>query len=238
MNALRARLEPGILEAAQALAVGADPALSPEMVAKVARALLVEADRYDDPRARFMDPSILTATGEYFDFTRPEAFSWNPEVLAAGLRAARFTAQTRTPGTYTIAQHSVLASHAVSPAFQFEALMHDAHEGLVGDIATPLKILLPDYRAVEDRCELAMRRHFHLPDKMSREVKHVDLVMLATEKRDIMPNPDDVWDMLADVAPLKKTIKVWREERARAAFLARFHKLWPKHLARLGIPLP
>ncbi|ARB14274.1 putative HD superfamily hydrolase [Caulobacter phage Ccr5] len=191
----------------------------------LAQALVDEAATYEDRRLAFMHPSILCANGEYYDFTDPDAFSWDIEVIAAGLRAPRFTAQTRSLGTYSILQHSVLASYIVPKGFELEALLHDAQESVLGDKATPFKILLPDYKHYEDAAERAVRRKYGLPETMSREVKHADVVMLATEKRDIMPNPEDEWEMLRDIKPLDFPIEVWDVEHARKVFLDRFADL-------------
>uniref|UniRef100_A0AB74UMK0 HD superfamily hydrolase n=1 Tax=Caulobacter phage BL57 TaxID=3348355 RepID=A0AB74UMK0_9VIRU len=191
----------------------------------LAQALVDEAATYEDRRLAFMHPSILCANGEYYDFTDPDSFSWDIEVIAAGLRAPRFTAQTRSKGTYSILQHSVLASYNVPKGFELEALLHDAQESVLGDKATPFKILLPDYKHYEDLAERAVRRRYGLPETMSPEVKHADLVMLATEKRDIMPNPEDEWEMLKAVKPSEYPIEVWDVEHARKVFLARFADL-------------
>ncbi|AFU86540.1 deoxyribonucleoside 5' monophosphate phosphatase [Caulobacter phage CcrRogue] len=199
--------------------------LAESEVRVLANALLREEARYEDRRLAFMHPSILCANGEYYDFTNPDAFSWDIQVIAAGLRAPRFTAQTRSKGTYSIAQHSLLASYIVPKGFELEALLHDAQESVLGDKATPFKILLPDYKHYEDIAEASVRRRYGLPPTMSPEVKHADLVMLATEKRDIMPNPEDEWAMLKGVETLPFEIEVWDVERARDAFIARFADL-------------
>lgn len=226
------------VEIAEAVVAGAYPAdMLSEVAAHVlAAALLRERDRAHDYRFAFMDPSILCANGEYFEFLAPEDFSWDPTVLAAGCRAPRFTGQTRTPGTYSINQHEVLGAEELlvrgaSPSVAFEFLMHDSHEGIYGDMATPFKILLPDYKEHEDRGEAAMRARYFLPAKMTSAVKAMDLIMLGTEKRDIMPNPEDEWAMLRDVEPLASPIVVWDVEYARDRWLKLFNILWPQHEA-------
>jgi len=178
----------------------------------------------EDPRAQIMEPSIQTITGEYFNFLKPEEFSWDIEALAHGLAyQCRFTGHTRF--FYSIALHSVLASYLVEPEFAFEALMHDSHEFAYGDMATPLKILCPDYRRLEDQGEAAMRAHYGLPAQKSPEVKRADLIMLATEKRDIMPDSDHNWGILKGVVPCNRPIGELDPEAAKRFFLNRFAEL-------------
>lgn len=177
-----------------------------------------------------MYPSIQLASGEYFDFLNPCDTPLSIEDIAAGLsRMCRFNGQLgdhlSTNAIYTIAQHSVLASENCEPGYEFEALMHDTAESVIADITSPLKQLLPCYKTVETRVESCIAKTFGLPAVMSAPVKTVDLRMLATEKRDLMPRRDDddvVWSMLKGVEPLPFTIEPWTPGEARARFLHRF----------------
>jgi 5'-deoxynucleotidase YfbR-like HD superfamily hydrolase len=185
-----------------------------------------------DPRLAFMDPSIMTASGQYFNFVRPEDFDWNLPDVAHGLAFQnRFGGHTNRP--YCIAQHSVLASETVEdPNDAFEALLHDAHEFAFLDMMTPFKIILPDYRRYEHHGETVMRQVFGLPPKMSPGVKRADLVMLATEKRDLMHSKGGEWGMLKGVEPRFLPISPLDAYDARQAFLDRFWELFPAHLMR------
>lgn len=49
----------------------------------------------------------------------------------------RFTGWTIYP--YSVAQHAVLTSYLVEPTFALQALHHDDHECVVGDISSPMK---------------------------------------------------------------------------------------------------
>tara|TARA_R110000803_G_scaffold20201_17_gene52301 strand:- start:256 stop:594 length:339 start_codon:yes stop_codon:yes gene_type:complete len=62
-----------------------------------------------------------------------------------------------------------------------QALMHDAHEAYTGDIPTPLKAMLPDYRLIERKAEIAVRRAFRLPDDFDPRIKEIDRRMCRTE---------------------------------------------------------
>ncbi|HGE8299586.1 TPA: HD family hydrolase, partial [Serratia marcescens] len=102
---------------------------------------------------------------------------------------------------YSVAQHSVLVSRLVPPELALEALLHDASEAYCQDIPAPLKALLPDYRDIEASVDNVIRSLFGLPLAHSPEVKHADLVMLATERRDLGIDDGDKWDILDGIAP-------------------------------------
>lgn len=179
-----------------------------------------------------MRPDILTAAGFYFDFTQPRGSleSAGParvmQAIAHGLsQICRFGGHTRA--FYTVAQHSVIVSRLVPPEHALAALLHDAHEAFTGDIPAPLKSLLPDYRAIEDRCESAVRDLFGVPQVMPSCVKHADLVALATEQRDLMPEHDDEWAVPRGIEPMVGHIVAVPAIVARAMFWDRFCELTP-----------
>ncbi|UTC29843.1 hypothetical protein BAJUN_02130 [Bajunvirus bajun] len=204
------------------------------LAAQLSRTLLHILDERVDPRRQFISPEVMTASGQYFDFERPEAFDWSIDDIAHGLSMqCRFTGHTGV--FYSTAQHSCLASDLAAPEFKFEALMHDGHESFLGDMATPLKILCPDYRRVEDRAEAALRARYNLPAKMSPEVKKIDTLMLGWEKRDLMvPSDGEQWSMLAGVVPPQHKIIAWSPEWSKAAFLHRFRLEFPLHMERVA----
>jgi hypothetical protein len=167
---------------------------------------------------------ILTYSGRHYDFLDPRPEDIHVIDIAHGLaNAGRFAGHTRS--FYPIAQHSVMGSHIVPKAFAFEFLMHDAHEAYVTDIPAPLKMLLPDYQAVEDRSAGTLRARYGLPLTMSPEVKHADLVMLATERRDLMPADPMLWPILEGIEPLPRRLYTWSPAKAKAAFLQRYLEL-------------
>lgn len=174
-----------------------------------------------DPRADLMEPSIMLQSGRYFNFASPETFDWNIEDIAHGLAyQCRSTGQLRS--FYSIAEHSLLVYWAAPPELKFEALLHDGAEFAYGDMATPLKILCPEYRALEKRGGRALRDAFGLPAEESPGIKQLDLRALATEKRDLMPQSDENWGMLEGIEPLPLGPSGMAPELAKRQFLKAF----------------
>ena len=99
-------------------------------------------------------PTFISAyTGAEFNYLEP---SVNIVDVAHGLgNACRFGNQAST--FYSVAEHSCLVASIVAlkdPGLVLPALWHDAHEAYVGDVPTPLKLLLGDkYREIVDRID-------------------------------------------------------------------------------------
>ncbi|MGI1228864.1 HD family hydrolase, partial [Raoultella ornithinolytica] len=107
--------------------------------------------------------------------------------------------------------------------FALEALLHDAAEAYLQDIPAPLKRLLPDYRAIEDRVDAAIRQKFGLPAEQHQTVKYADLVMLASERRDFEIDDGTVWSMLEGIIPTDQfVINPVRPGQSYGMFMNRF----------------
>lgn len=167
---------------------------------------------------------ILTQSGRHFDFAAP-----GPEQIEITDIAHALSHECRYAGHvhrfYSVAQHSVLASRIVPPEHALEALLHDGAEAYCKDIPSPLKALLPDYGRIEWTVDAAIRGKFDLPMCISRPVKHADLILLATERRDLMPEDDTDWPILAGIQPLPETITPLDSRAAYKAFMARWIEL-------------
>lgn len=104
----------------------------------------------------------------------------------------RYTGHACRP--YSVAEHSLLvadiaAAAEMRPVVQLAALMHDAHEAYVGDVSSPVKLVVGDaWHTFEDIHADAVRRHFGLRSTFAAQapaLRLFDLQALATERRDI-----------------------------------------------------
>lgn len=168
-------------------------------------------------------PSIQMYSGRYFDFVDVEDNEIEIEDVAHSLsNNCRFGGHCST--FYSVAEHSVRASYAVPPEHAYAALLHDSSEAVMVDLPTPLKLLLRDYQLLETRVERFMGDRFGFQYPLHAEVKRADIIMLATEKRDLKPN-SDAWPMLEGVPTLPEVIVPWSPKNARARFLERYDEL-------------
>ena len=105
--------------------------------------------------------------------------------VAHGLaRISRFTGQTRH--RWSVASHSLLVADLAPRELRAAALMHDAAEAFLGDVASPLKSILPDYRALERRWDDDLEIRWGVPLR-APEVKAADRIAFALERRELCP---------------------------------------------------
>lgn len=195
---------------------------------------------------------LQTVTGRRFYVCDPQAEDIAIEDIAHALSMlCRFGGHCRR--FYSVGEHSVRVARAIrqfggSTLDVFGGLLHDASEAYLGDVVWPLKRApeLDGYRHIEGAVEHALALKFGLPTKLPAIVKRFDLVLLATEKRDLMGEHDGVGRQVSvareveaaarqshggagwhidDVAPLEAPIVPWSSAYAEAEFLTEFARL-------------
>lgn len=135
-----------------------------------------------------MNPSICTFTGLQFNFIEPTVEMVSIVDIAHALsNIARFTGHTKRH--YSVAQHSVWVSQWCNPGDAGYGLLHDAAEAYVGDMASPLKQLIPEYKAIEERVRRVIYQRFGLDPDIDKppSVKRADNLALDVERTLLMP---------------------------------------------------
>lgn len=164
---------------------------------------------------------IQTYTGKQFYPCNPRVSDIDIEDIAHALSLlCRFTGHCKQ--FYSVAQHSVLAA-AYCDDYQLWALLHDASEAYVSDVAKPIKGQLAGYEDIETGVMAAIAARFNLTWPMPAEIKLVDSRLLATEQRDLM-NPCAVsWSGMSP--PYPNEIQPWSSDLAKHVFLEVFRGL-------------
>ena len=181
----------------------------------------------------------MTERGALINLIDPNPDLISIRDIAGGLaKINRFTGATRTP--YSVAQHSVLVSQIVffrsggdtNPLGAVYALLHDAHQYLIGDISSPthsaLKVLGVG-EAVEqlkDRLDIAIFARFGLawptPHKIRAAIESADLEAFQTEFRDLMAE-DVRYDW--SPRPINNPVSALPWDKAEELFLAHWHRM-------------
>lgn len=167
---------------------------------------------------------ILLQSGNFFNFLTPSLSIITIDDIAHGLaNESRYNGQTHD--FYSVAQHSVWVSLLVAPEHAMAGLLHDCAEAVMKDITKPLKRLLPDYCALEKRVEEAILAKFGISLPLHPSIKVADRIMLATEKRDLMPPQSGYKFDCLDVKPISDYIVPMSPRVAKAWFMERYHEL-------------
>lgn len=182
---------------------------------------------------------IQTYTGKMFRFLNPTEDSIDIFDIAHHLSMlCRFSGAVEK--FYSVAEHSVrvsdvaLASSIPASTAKENAmcgLLHDAAEAYVNDLTRPLKDLLEEnenqlYSQIEDKISNVIFKKYNIDGFYKSDViKHYDLVLRATEKRDLLLyRCDEEWEQLPD--PLPDIIVPMTQEKAELEFLKRFMRLF------------
>ena len=130
---------------------------------------------------------------------------------------------------YTVAEHTchltdfVLAGGA-SPVEALTMLHHEDAEAYIGDLARPIKQLLPEFRNLEAKIMKRAAARFGLINPEPDWLKEYDARILVDERRQIMNPSGHEWPT-DHLDPLGITVEFWEPPRAKREFLTRHDKL-------------
>jgi hypothetical protein len=190
---------------------------------------------------------LLTASAARLDLVAPAAADIDLAALAEVLaRLPRFTGHTPQVH-YSVAQHSLLVAELLvrrtdlpQPRAQLYALLHDAHEALVGDMNTMVKRRItlewPDFpaawtrilRPIDAAIFTAAGLEPEMPEPIAAAVALADAQALNLEFHDLFP--DSAWretaraDLPEPPASIP-VIRAWAWPRAAEMFRRRLEAL-------------
>lgn len=176
---------------------------------------------------------IRLTSGRKFYLNDPKPEDVFLEDVARNLSGMiRYTGASR----YSVAQHQVIAAWMADkfypdagPVLGRRMLIHDTAEAYYGDVSSPLKSLLPDYKKLEDRADACMEQRFGLTFNGEPFVKEIDDRMWVTESRQFF-GPIAYEDYPED-GPLKSfdvRIYPWTAVHAEGMWLAEMRKRFPE----------
>lgn len=170
-----------------------------------------------------MDTWIQTKTGKKFYPLKPSIDDICIEDIAYSLsNLCRYNGHCNK--FYSVAEHSVYTSQYVSSEFALEGLLHDAAEAYIGDIASPVKKIIPDVKKIENKILKCVSKKFKLKYPFHKSVKEIDLRLLTTEAWQIMSPQVEAWPQLTEPA-LNLNIKCLKSFYAYHIFLKRYEML-------------
>jgi hypothetical protein len=132
-------------------------------------------------------PWFVTFSGIKFFPAEPKAH----EILLLDIAHAlsqinRFGGHTARP--YSVAAHSLLVSSLLPWHLRLQGLMHDAAEAYVGDLVSPVKEQVPEFKVLEKKVWRAVAERFDLPLVLDPLVKEADLFALRLERDTLIRN--------------------------------------------------
>lgn len=128
---------------------------------------------------------------------------------------------------YKIAQHSCHVHDLVPVEDRREALLHDASEYVLPDVASPVKPHLQGFKPLEKRVETIIAGRFKLRFPFPPSIKAADNAMVLFERTKILKPakyPWMVWTVPGEPANIPD-FEVWSWQKAKEEFLKRAHAL-------------
>lgn len=130
------------------------------------------------------DPWITTYSGKEFHILEPSYDEICIEDIAHALSlTCRFGGHAKR--FYSVAEHSVYVSILCQDKNKMAGLLHDASEAYIGDVVSPLKSVLPQYKDIERDIMMFIADRFGFEFPLSEDVHNCDLAQLGSEAREL-----------------------------------------------------
>lgn len=135
--------------------------------------------------------------GTPFYFGAPTSDMIHPETIAYSLsRLCRYNGHTRRH--YSVCEHTVLmADHAEkqgrSPRECLTVLHHDDAEYIIGDMARPVKVKMPQFKSLEEILDRAIARRFGTIWPLPKWLKELDARILNDERKAVINPSNNNW---------------------------------------------
>lgn len=148
-----------------------------------------------------MENWIETRSGKRVSIENPQPDQFDIKDIAYALsNTCRFNGHSA--GFYSVAEHSVAVALRLPTNLRLAGLLHDATEAYLGDIPSPIKQFLPDYKVIEARFESAIAEKFAtvehsvVPRCTAEEyalIKQADVDALFTEAHFLIESQGKDW---------------------------------------------
>ncbi len=167
---------------------------------------------------------VRTFTGKELDLLRPNPKDICIEDIAHHLaKLERYNGAGAYP--YSVGQHSLFVAEILPPEYMLHGLLHDATEAYLGDVVSPLKQLLPEYKKIEQGIMAAVFTRFNLSFPRQDIIKQADKSVMAAEMHQVLGWPDLPAKQGLPAPPKGLIIRPLGWEDVKQAFTARFNAL-------------
>ncbi len=167
---------------------------------------------------------VRTHTGRNVDLLKPDPRDICIEDIAHHLsKLDRYNGAGHFP--YSVGQHSLLVAEILPGEMKLQGLLHDATEAYLGDVVSPLKGLLPEYRRIEGNVMQAICKSFRITFPRPRIIKQADQAIMAAEMNQVVKWPDLAKRPGLPEPPRDMVIRPMHWKEVKQQFMERFKEL-------------
>lgn len=170
---------------------------------------------------------IETFSGKQISYVEPDVNQICIEDISHALaHICRFNGHSVR--MYSVAEHCCLMADYAASTGKYhsyeviEVLMHDAAEAYITDIPRPLKLLLPDFKLIEERLEIKIAKRFNMLYPRDPYIKELDNRILLDEREQVMNKSQHHWNLIGATEPLGVEVRFWTPYQAKLEFMNRF----------------